>query len=125
MLNALCSNWINWLDSFSDSLSFENSSSVKPSSSICLVEKFSGLQQGSWKRGWPITSPNNYVHSAQAATVEFLRHFGYKHHLRKLRQELQASQNRILQAVGKNFPHGPARPGPQGRIFYGLKCRSR
>lgn len=37
----------------------------------------------------------------QAAIVEFLKHSGYKHHLRNLRQELQALQNQMLHAIGQ------------------------
>lgn len=53
----------------------------------------------------------------QAAIVEFLKHFGYKHHLRKLRQELQARQNKMLQAVGQNFPQGTRVTHPAGGYF--------
>jgi DNA-binding transcriptional MocR family regulator len=53
----------------------------------------------------------------QAAIVEFLKHFGYKHHLRKLRQELQARQNQMLQAVGQKFPQGTRVTRPAGGYF--------
>ena len=46
---------------------------------------------------------NLRLDAATRIGVEFLKHFGYKHHLRKLREELQAWQNQMMQAVGKNF----------------------
>lgn len=53
----------------------------------------------------------------QGAIVEFLKHFGYKHHLRKLRHELQARQNQMLHAVAQNFPQGTRLTRPSGGYF--------
>jgi DNA-binding transcriptional MocR family regulator len=53
----------------------------------------------------------------QASIVEFLKHFGYKHHLRKLREELQARQNQMMQAVAQKFPRGTRLTRPEGGYF--------
>lgn len=54
---------------------------------------------------------------AQGAIVEFLKHSGYKHHLRKLRLELHALQNQMLQTIGEHFPPGIRVTRPEGGYF--------
>lgn len=53
----------------------------------------------------------------QAAIVEFLKYSGYKHHLRNLRQELQALQNQMLHAIGQKFPQSVHVTRPEGGYF--------
>ncbi|MGZ5038506.1 MAG: aminotransferase-like domain-containing protein [Usitatibacter sp.] len=53
----------------------------------------------------------------QAAIVEFLKHGGYGHHLRRLRRALAANQERMLEAIGRHFPAGTRVTTPAGGYF--------
>jgi DNA-binding transcriptional MocR family regulator len=54
---------------------------------------------------------------AQSAIAEFLKHAGFNHHLRKLRQALERQQGWMLQAVGRNFPKEIQVTRPKGGYF--------
>jgi DNA-binding transcriptional MocR family regulator len=43
---------------------------------------------------------------SQAAIVEFLKHGGYNHHLRRLRNALKAQRDHMLHAISRHFPAG-------------------
>ena len=53
----------------------------------------------------------------QAAIVEFLKHYGYAHHLRKLRTELQSLQQMMLQDICQKFPADIRVTRPAGGYF--------
>ena len=53
----------------------------------------------------------------QAAIVEFLKHGGYAHHLRKLRSALAANQKQMLGAIARRFPAGTRTTVPLGGYF--------
>jgi DNA-binding transcriptional MocR family regulator len=51
---------------------------------------------------------------AQAAIVQFLKHGGYNHHLRKLRHALKVQRDQMLQSIGRHFPAGTRVTRPTG-----------
>jgi DNA-binding transcriptional MocR family regulator len=51
---------------------------------------------------------------SQAAIVEFLKHGGYNHHLRRLRTALKAQRDQMLHAIGQHFPAGTRVTRPTG-----------
>lgn len=53
----------------------------------------------------------------QAAIVEFLKHGGYAHHLRRLRGALAANQKQMLGAIARHFPAGTRTTAPLGGYF--------
>ena len=53
----------------------------------------------------------------QSAIVEFLKHGGYAHHLRRLRRTLATNQERMLEAIGRHFPAGTRVTTPAGGYF--------
>lgn len=57
----------------------------------------------------------------QEALAAWLAHGGYESHLRKLRQALQAQQNRMLEAIGEHFPEGTRVTRPRGGYFLWLE----
>ncbi|MDR3415806.1 MAG: PLP-dependent aminotransferase family protein [Nevskia sp.] len=58
---------------------------------------------------------------AQEAIARYLGEGGFEHHLRRLRQALQAQQNRMLQAIGQHFPAGTRVSRPRGGYFLWLE----
>jgi DNA-binding transcriptional MocR family regulator len=42
----------------------------------------------------------------QAALIEYLRHGGFEHHLRRLRAALASLHQRALELIGSHFPRG-------------------
>lgn len=53
----------------------------------------------------------------QAAIVEFVKHGGYAHHLRKLRGALAVSQGQMLAAMTRHFPASTRTTVPLGGYF--------
>nr|WP_315188929.1 PLP-dependent aminotransferase family protein [uncultured Albidiferax sp.] len=53
----------------------------------------------------------------QAALVAYLQEGGYDHHLRGLRQSLQAQRNSLFEAVTRSFPDGTRVVRPAGGYF--------
>ena len=53
----------------------------------------------------------------QAALAEYLQEGGYDHHLRSLRQSLQAQRNSLFDAVTRHFPDGTRLVRPAGGYF--------
>lgn len=54
---------------------------------------------------------------AQGAIAEYLEQGGYDRHLRRLRQTLQAQQDRMADAIAHEFPAGTRVTRPQGGFF--------
>jgi DNA-binding transcriptional MocR family regulator len=50
----------------------------------------------------------------QAGIAEYLKHGGYDHHLRALRRTLAASEDRMLEAITREFPTGTRVSRPEG-----------
>jgi len=61
----------------------------------------------------------------QAAIVEFLKHGGYGHHLRRLRHTLATNQQRMLEAIGRHFPAGTRVTTPAGGYFLWVEMPAR
>lgn len=61
----------------------------------------------------------------QAAIVEFLKHGGYAHHLRKLRSALAANQQQMLDAVARHFPANSRATAPLGGYFLWVEMPER
>jgi DNA-binding transcriptional MocR family regulator len=59
----------------------------------------------------------------QAALVEYLKHGGYKHHLRRLRGELQRQQDQMLQSLRRHFPGDIHVSKPQGGYFLWIEMQ--
>lgn len=53
----------------------------------------------------------------QAALADYLQEGGYDHHLRTLRQSLQAQRSSLFDAVNRHFPHGTRVVRPAGGYF--------
>lgn len=53
----------------------------------------------------------------QAAVAEYLQEGGYDHHLRSLRQSLQAQRTSLFEAVTRHFPAGTRLMRPAGGYF--------
>jgi DNA-binding transcriptional MocR family regulator len=51
---------------------------------------------------------------SQAAIVEFLKHGGYNHHLRRLRNALKAQRDHMLHTISRHFPPGTHVTRPTG-----------
>ena len=58
---------------------------------------------------------------AQGAIAEYLEQGGYDRHLRRLRQTLQAQQERMADAIAQAFPAGTRVTRPQGGFFLWLE----
>ncbi|HEX7763279.1 MAG TPA: PLP-dependent aminotransferase family protein, partial [Cellvibrio sp.] len=54
---------------------------------------------------------------AQAAIADYLQHGGFDRHLRKLRDTLEAQQQKMLLAIEKYFPTGTRATQPNGGYF--------
>jgi DNA-binding transcriptional MocR family regulator len=59
----------------------------------------------------------------QAALVEYLKHGGYEHHLRRLRRELQRQQDQMLQSLRRHFPGDIHVSKPQGGYFLWIEMQ--
>ncbi len=58
---------------------------------------------------------------AQGAIAEYLEQGGYDRHLRRLRETLQAQQERMADAIAPQFPAGTRVTRPQGGFFLWLE----
>lgn len=58
---------------------------------------------------------------AQGAIAEYLEQGGYDRHLRRLRETLQAQQERMADAIAHEFPAGTRVTRPQGGFFLWLE----
>jgi len=59
---------------------------------------------------------------AEAAVAAYLDSGGYDRHLRRLRRQLEAQRDRMLDAIGDYFPDETGATRPQGGYFVWLQC---
>src|SRR5574343_1281518 len=57
----------------------------------------------------------------QHALADYLKHGGYEHHWRQLRQRLMAQEARLVQQIERYFPAGTRLARPQGGYFLWLE----
>jgi DNA-binding transcriptional MocR family regulator len=68
-----------------------------------------------------LTSTLSASGPAQGAIAEYLEQGGYDRHLRRLRETLQAQQERMADAIAREFPAGTRVTRPQGGFFLWLE----
>ena len=57
----------------------------------------------------------------QHALADYLKHGGYEHHLRQLRQRLMAQEAQLVDQIERHFPAGTRLARPQGGYFLWLE----
>lgn len=57
----------------------------------------------------------------QIAVAEYLKHGGYDHHLRRLRQQLSAQESLLIEGVERHFPSNTRLARPSGGYFVWLE----